>query len=647
MGRLFFICWIWLLSILGGIEALAQAEGNRTIQSELDTAGISRLIKSAKQTNNADSAIQMLAYAYQSSKSLHYDKGMLVSRIELGLAYARKGNYDIALQQLELALNMAKQQTAYLGIVHNRIGNVYNYQSNFEKAAYYYQQAAILSEQYPNSVMPSSYAYSNLATIMAQQKQYTKALYYIDKAIVYARQQKDLPFLATLLLNKAINLNHQEDRLKALIILDTAAQIARTTKNTNLLFTILINEGSINLYLSRPETALIKLKEAEGISRQQDISLFERVSLYGTIGDTYIQLKQFEQAGSYLDLAWQQADSIPKEKIFLLAKQSELAHALGNDPLAYTLSQEYHRLKDSLHEQDITLQVQEMETRFRTLEKDKEIAQKQAHIAAQKQQLSHKNLWIALSCLLIFIILSLILFVFVRNKNRRKLQKHNSEIERLQHILAGEEAERQRLAQELHDGVNSQLAGAKGYLLSLAQWVPGVHTAEPYHKTKEIIDDAATELRRLAHNLLPNELNLGLQEAITHFLERIRKSTEVQFEFHAYGAFAALDAQQSLNLYRIIQEIVHNVLKHAQATEVIILLNEYSKEYSLIVEDNGIGMPDVERQQGIGLQNIHRRVQALQGSISIESEARKGCLFSIHIPKNNQAKPKPAPKVDA
>ncbi|WP_158605962.1 sensor histidine kinase [Taibaiella sp. KBW10] len=627
-------------------HVFAQSEGNPTLVSTLDTAGITRAITAGKNSNHIDSALQILSYAYNSSRALHFEKGMLVSGIELGLAYARKGQYDIALRKLEQALLLAEKYPAYLGIVHNRIGNVYNYQSDFEKAAYYYQQAALLSEKHSASVMPASYAYSNLATIMAQQKQYHKAVYYIDKAIIYARQQKDLPLLATLLLNKAVNLNNQEQRVAALIILDTAAQIARSTHNMSLLFTILINAGSINLYLEKAPTALQKLKEAEQISAKQDVSLFEQVSLYGIIGDTYLQLKAYDQAKAYLDLAWEHAETIPKEKMFLLAKKSELAHALGNDQQAYRLSQEYHRFKDSLHEQDITLQVQEMETKYRTLEKDKEIVQKQSHIADQRQQIAHKNLWIALSALTIFIILSFLVFAYIRNNNKQKLLKRNSEIERLQSVLIGEEAERQRLAQELHDGVNSQLAGAKGYLITLSQWFPEIASSEPYTKSKDIIDETAVELRRLAHNLLPNALNLGLKEAVKHFLQQIQSGTETQFEFHGYGTFGALDANQSLNIYRIIQEIVHNVLKHARATEVIILLNEYSKEYSLIIEDNGIGMPDTALQEGMGLHNIRRRVQALQGSISIESAAQKGTLFSIHIPKTNQHSSTPSNMAD-
>ena len=293
----------------------------------------------------------------------------------------------------------------------------------------------------------------------------------------------------------------------------------------------------------------------------------------------------------------------------------------------------YYALKDSLSNQDIILKVQNLETQYRTLEKDKEINEKNAKIVAQSQQLLKKNLWIAISAFSLMIVLGILAWRRLKQRSREHLQNKMQEIDRLNHILKGEELERKRIAQELHDGINSQLSGAKSFLLVVGKKFPEVGDDQYYLQVKSILDTTAIDLRKMAHNLAPIAIVNGIQQAVHQFLQRVQTAT-TPIEFQSYGDFEALREEQTLNIFRIIQELVHNALKHAHATANTVLLNEHQDEYCIIVEDNGIGMSndDMLAATGIGLTNIKNRLNLLQGNMNIEN-GNSGTTVSIYIPK--------------
>jgi signal transduction histidine kinase len=149
------------------------------------------------------------------------------------------------------------------------------------------------------------------------------------------------------------------------------------------------------------------------------------------------------------------------------------------------------------------------------------------------------------------------------------------------------------------------------------------------------LDNTIAEMRRVAHNLMPEALlKLGLGEAIQDFCDNINESNLVKMKYTQMGPLKVLDQQTEIVLYRIVQELTNNTLKHAAAKNIFIQLNKHAKGISLSVEDDGKGFDAAEaiNKKGAGLQNVQTRVDYLQGTMIIESSAGNGCSVNIEIP---------------
>ncbi|CAI9687692.1 sensor histidine kinase [Elizabethkingia anophelis] len=212
-------------------------------------------------------------------------------------------------------------------------------------------------------------------------------------------------------------------------------------------------------------------------------------------------------------------------------------------------------------------------------------------------------------------------------------EKQNSKISTLTALLEGQEQERGRLARDLHDGLGGLLSGTK---LQLSYLDP--HQSETIEdgisKSIKQIDGAVEELRRVAHNLMPDLLvKYGLEVAIQEFASRISNSAlDIHTEFINYRN--SLSEEKQLIIYRIIQELVNNAIKHADASEIIIQISQEESVLNLTVEDNGKGFDQkvLNVKKTAGFHNIESRVQFLKGTMSIISELNIGTSIELQIP---------------
>lgn len=220
----------------------------------------------------------------------------------------------------------------------------------------------------------------------------------------------------------------------------------------------------------------------------------------------------------------------------------------------------------------------------------------------------------------------------LHNERLHNLQQEKA-IELLQASIRGEEKERIRLAHELHDGVSSQLSVMKAYLLALQGSHPELAETDDFRQIMQTLNETAGDVRKTAHNLVPDALTQrGLAETARTFCEQIATGRNLRIEFEAYGNFRSLPDYLVLSIYRMIQELVHNILKHAHATHAIILLNRQNDRIHLTVEDNGVGMdPARAGSKGLGLKGLHAKVNALNGYVSLESSPGNGTTIYIEL----------------
>lgn len=197
--------------------------------------------------------------------------------------------------------------------------------------------------------------------------------------------------------------------------------------------------------------------------------------------------------------------------------------------------------------------------------------------------------------------------------------------------MQGEEQERSRLAKDLHDGLGGMLSGIK---FSLQHTKGNVLLNDEgqaaFEKSIVMLDQSINEMRRVAHNMMPESLlKFGLSKALTDFCHDMQQSSQLSISCHLLEV-DKLPKGEAISVYRIVQELVNNILKHAHATEALIQVTRHDDVLSITVEDNGRGMQQQnEAAAGMGWNNIRSRVHFLKGQIDVQSTPEAGT--SVHI----------------
>lgn len=276
-----------------------------------------------------------------------------------------------------------------------------------------------------------------------------------------------------------------------------------------------------------------------------------------------------------------------------------------------------------------------------------ETEQKNSDIASFKKVVAYKekvNTYYVVFIIIFSILILVLLYAYKQRVNSLKQidelhalaleqEKQNSKISTLTALLQGQEQERGRLARDLHDGLGGLLSGTKLQLSILDTDQPNTIKVG-IAKSINQIDGAVEELRRIAHNLMPDLLSkYGLTTAIEEFATRMSHSgLDIHTAFINYSN--SLEQEKELLIYRIIQELVNNAIKHANASEIIIQISEYQKMLNLIVEDNGQGfdIKKLETNKSAGFHNIESRIQFLKGTMNLHSEVNIGTSIELQIP---------------
>jgi signal transduction histidine kinase len=203
-------------------------------------------------------------------------------------------------------------------------------------------------------------------------------------------------------------------------------------------------------------------------------------------------------------------------------------------------------------------------------------------------------------------------------------------------VLEAEENERQRIAKDLHDGVGQMMSVAKMNLSAFESDISfnGSDQKQSFEKIIQLVDESCKEIRTVSHIMMPNALlknNLGA--AIHDFVDKLDNKT-LQVHVDTEGLEERLDSNIETVLYRVIQECVTNVIKHAGATSLDISLIRDKDGISGTIEDNGKGfdISDKEKFEGIGLRNIITRIEYLKGTVDFDSKPGSGTLVAIHVP---------------
>jgi len=201
-------------------------------------------------------------------------------------------------------------------------------------------------------------------------------------------------------------------------------------------------------------------------------------------------------------------------------------------------------------------------------------------------------------------------------------------------MIEGQEAERSRIAKDLHDGLGGLLSTVKAHFSNIQSEIQKIEKINVYNRAHEMMDEACDEVRRISHNLIPGALRLeGLGEAVRHLGEETSDAHPFNVDVEIIGFESRMEESKEVFVYRIIQEALNNIIKHADAKKVLIQLSETDTEYHFIIEDDGKGFDPLQIQSGLGLKSIQSRVDFLNGNLDIDTKEGVGTTITWHISK--------------
>lgn len=591
--------------------------------------------------NDHAQAIQYYQKAKALSENLQYTKGLILYASYYGNILKMKGEYDSALVLDKKAIHLAHQlkDNAQIAKSYINTGNVFNYRNQHDSTLYYYEMAKKYASNNPRLSAHISYLMVGVYLDLGRKQEAVKQG---ESALAYFRKAGEPAMLGQVLLNLGSAYESSGNTSKARSLLSEALQISRDIGFDELRLHCLVS--LMNDYLWHNKGADPRLleyaEEALPIAQRQNNTMGITL-IYRGIGNHYKFKQDYDQALKYLDssLNIATAHKLTKEQQEALYSKGLLLTAMGQLEAGNALLNEAAVLEDSLVNNDIREQVLMVEKRFETEKKEN-------HIKLQEAKINQKNLF---NYILIGSIISLmlILLLFYRNyKHRQKIQK--AKIEELetekqllavQSLLKGQEDERSRLAKDLHDGLGGMLSGVKLQLGAMkGNLILTEENVELFNNALNKLDQSISEMRRVAHNMMPEALlQLGLEQALQDFCNNISSSGIFTINTEFYGLEHRLPAATEITVYRIVQELVNNAVKHSHAKDILVQVLRRKHSLNITVEDNGIGF-DVSNWQEkttAGLQNIHTRVHSLGGNIDIKSSPGAGTSIYIECTIKN------------
>jgi len=389
----------------------------------------------------------------------------------------------------------------------------------------------------------------------------------------------------------------------------------------------------------QPDKALDYQKKALAYRRKSGDNYSVAVATIN-IAETFDSLKQYDSAIYYARATIQLARSIGFKDVirYSYGFLSGIYENKKDYKTALTYHQMYTKLDDSIFDDTKSKQIAELNTKYETAQKEEKIRALDQQTTIQQLQLKQRNflLVIALGILIMGAIITYLVY------NRRKLKEQTrlqSAINKQQEIAArdviqAEERERRRIAADLHDGVGQMLSAALMNINSLFDKLKVNKEKEPLaDKTLALLTDSYDELRLISHQMIPNALiKAGLSSAIKELITHIDQS-KLAISLEIIGLNKRMDEEIETVLYRVIQEAINNVIKHAKASKLHIQLVKDTDGITITIEDNGVGF-DLKKikKDGIGLKNMLSRIDFHHGTIDVDSKPGRGTLIAIYIP---------------
>ncbi|QIA08167.1 ATP-binding protein [Draconibacterium halophilum] len=477
--------------------------------------------------------------------------------------------------------------------------------------------------------------YSNMSAAFAELGDYTSAIEYNEKALQIFKQQKLKQFQVITLPNLAAQHLKNGDTLKAINYGLDAEKLALSMGNKRSLSIIYNNLGSAYLDIDE-EKAKDYLQKTIALKKELNLKNGTEIAL-GNLGYLYLKKKDYKTALEYYKLVEPQVNG--KQLVFTYNQLQKCYNGLRQYQTALYYSEKSRILNDSILNSENQKVFTEIKTKYETEKKEKEILELQSkNLEVDNKRIQNQNLLFA-SLVILLLTYLLVYFFTKRARQKQKIAQNkllnklkNQELNGIDAIIEAQEKERSRIADDLHDNLGSRIATIKMYINEL-DTSPEKEKTELIEKLKTISEKTYGEVRKIAHNKYSGTLiSQGLIPAMVVIANQLSSTKQLNIKVVNINVKQRIKNSIEIQVFRIIQELLTNIIKHAKASEAIIQFSEDDNILNVMIEDNGKGFETKQTNFGFGLTNIEKRIDILNGNLVIDSSEHNGTTVILTIP---------------
>lgn len=520
---------------------------------------------------------------------------------EIGNLEADFGNNTLAFKNYQNALKFNTHNNPILNAkIYKNIGALYLSWKKLNVALQYYLTAYNIAFKATDGKLIAD-CLNNMGTVYEQQKEYKKAEYAYNKALCYYKK---------LNINTNICIAHNN--------------LAILNKVT----------GKFTLAAQHYKLAV------EYASKTKNDWLVAAIG--NNLGNLLCEMGALKSGELYLNKALKLAEKInANELVFEALENLSTCAAKKNDyKLAFNYYKQSALAKSEFINSENTKEVIQLQTKFDVLNKEKKISLLNKENIIQKLTINKRNSLATFLGVFFLISIAFSVLFFNRNKIKQQYVLQQTIIKQqdisTKAIIEAEENERSRIASDLHDGVGQLFSTVKMNLSGMQDQLifKEKYTQTNFEKTILLVDESCKEVRSISHQMMPNVLlKLGLVSAVRDFINKVDER-RLKINLDVAGLAERLSSNTETILYRVIQETVNNVIKHAQATVLDIQILKDNDGLAIMIEDNGKGFntSQITNFEGIGFKNLNTRIKFLNGTIEIDSSIGNGTVISIWLP---------------
>ena len=516
--------------------------------------------------------------------------------------------------------------------------------NKYDKSLNYYLEALEKAEA-SNFERGLNLVHSGLGLVYNKLKDNIKARHHQNESLRYARSLSDHSAIGNALHNFG-GTYKEENPDSAIFYYRQALQSYERIGNKERIGLSAMATGDALINAERPLEALRYFEKAH-VNYKTTLNRKRIIDAESRLAKANYEIGNYKKAHGYMDevISYYESQNDLESSAKAFGLLSKIAEGLHDLPTALSARKRHQVLQDSLKMLTYNKDVAEITTRYETEVKEVEIEKQK--IVIEKKENQNRSIVIS-SILGGLLLMAGFLGVLQRTRKNKEiaeqkamLQTHKIEqLEKEKQILGmnamieGQEAERSRIAKDLHDGLGGLLSTVKAHFSNIQSEILKIEKINVYNKANELVDEACDEVRRISHNLMPGSLRLeGLKAAVQHLGEEMDEAHPFTVKVETIGFENRMEESQEVFIYRIIQEALNNIIKHAGAKEVLIQLSETKDEYHFIVEDDGAGFDPLMIESGLGLRSIQSRVDFIKGNLDVDTKLGVGTTLSWYVPK--------------